>query len=153
MLPSGSKWAVENAVFTDDGTIIAEAIRLGTCIAISDGSFKDGIGTASWVLEGSSSEGRIIGQCMSPGQVREQGSYRSELAGQYALATMVNLLCSFFDITSGQVVIACDGLSALTNSSAEQHEDSLPNWWKYEGLWKFWKMRTEHESRGQNNHC
>jgi hypothetical protein len=45
---------------------IADAIFSGCCIAVSDGSNKDGIGTASWVLEGLNSKHHISGLCIIP---------------------------------------------------------------------------------------
>jgi hypothetical protein len=61
---------------TDDGLSIAQAIRDGTAIGISDRSFEDGFGTASWVLEGSSPRHRIRGDNIVPGDTADQGSYR-----------------------------------------------------------------------------
>jgi hypothetical protein len=36
---------------TDEGKAIAQAIKKGTAIAVSDGSYKDGKGTAAFILE------------------------------------------------------------------------------------------------------
>jgi hypothetical protein len=58
-LPKDTQWALRDINLTDDGLTIAQAIRDGTAIGISDGSFKDGFGTASWVLEGPSPRHRI----------------------------------------------------------------------------------------------
>jgi hypothetical protein len=46
-LPQDAQWALRDIKLTDDGRTIAQAIRDGTAIAVSDGSFKDCVGTAS----------------------------------------------------------------------------------------------------------
>jgi hypothetical protein len=43
--PKDAQWALRDINLTDDGLTIAQAIRDGTAIGISDGSFKDGFGT------------------------------------------------------------------------------------------------------------
>ena len=43
-----------------------------------------------------------------------QSAYRSELARLYGMATMV---CKFYQITEGEVELACDGLQALRHVS------------------------------------
>jgi hypothetical protein len=69
----------------DDGKMIAEAIFSGCCVAVSDSSNKDGIGTASWVLECLDSKHWISGLCIVPGSSDDQSAPRSEHAGLYAL--------------------------------------------------------------------
>ena len=61
-------WPVKNFQATDDGGFIAEALREGHCVGISDGSFKDEYGTACWVIEGETPQGSLwtlyhSGQC------------------------------------------------------------------------------------------
>jgi hypothetical protein len=46
--PQDAQWALRDIKLTDNGRIIAQAIRDGTAIAVSNGSFKDYFGTASW---------------------------------------------------------------------------------------------------------
>jgi hypothetical protein len=81
-LPPGSRWAVSRFDATDNGTRIAQAIRDGKAIALSDGSFKeDGFGTSALVIEAEDdSEDNIIAVNVVPGKnTNDQGSYRSEL--------------------------------------------------------------------------
>ncbi len=61
----------------DKGLTIATAIRNCEAIAVSDGSFKDGYGTAAWVLEGGDCRGRIVGQVIAPGDEQDHLAYRS----------------------------------------------------------------------------
>jgi hypothetical protein len=113
----GTEWATLDLTITDDGASIAAAIMTGSCIALSDGSVKDGIGTAAWVLEGSLSQHRILGYCHVPGSKDDQCSNRSEYAGIYALALAIRLICEHHDIADGSVELCCDGLGPLTRAS------------------------------------
>lgn len=46
------RWALEACNVDDDGRYVAAAIKSGTAIAVSDGSFKDAMGSAAFVIEG-----------------------------------------------------------------------------------------------------
>lgn len=111
------RWALQEVKSTDDGRTIAAAIISGRCIAVSDGSEKDGIGTAAWVLEGDSSKHRIKGLSIVPGSDADQSSYRSEYAGLYSLIYAVSKICEYHDIQAGTVELCCDGLGPLTRTS------------------------------------
>ena len=118
----GRSWATSKWLNDDDGAYIAKCIRDETAKAVSDGSFKDALGTAAFVLEGPIEEQHwIIGTNRVPGIAEDQSAYRSELAGIYAIACTVEDLCEHHNITRGAVTIACDGESALYKSMDEQH--------------------------------
>ncbi len=57
----GERWCFDYVDISNDGSVIAQAIQQGEAIAVSDGSFQDQFGTASWVIEGSCPVGRIVG--------------------------------------------------------------------------------------------
>jgi hypothetical protein len=115
----------------DEGSAIAEAIREGRCVSVSDGSLKDQYGTSAWAIEAESSVDRCTGadippeaasknnRCKGvnivPGAPSDQSAYHSEVAGLFGIATMVRELCGFHGITAGTVYLGCDGLSALLN--------------------------------------
>lgn len=61
-LPPGERWCINHIQMEDEGLTLATAIKNHNAIAVSDGSFKDGYGTAAWVLEGIDNRGRIVGQ-------------------------------------------------------------------------------------------
>jgi hypothetical protein len=48
-----------------------------------------------------------------PGAPEDQSSYRSELAGLYGIAMMVQVICEHFGITSGGIEVGCDGQIAI----------------------------------------
>ena len=49
-LPPERKWASRHIVMSDDGACVAQAICAGTAVAVSDGSLKDSIGTAAFII-------------------------------------------------------------------------------------------------------
>jgi hypothetical protein len=106
-------WCFDYLDMTDDRYIMAEAIKQGNAIAVSDGSFQDQYGPAAWVLEGDSSSGRISGAVTAPGNAKDQSAYRSELTGIYSIMMCTKNLCEYFNITSGSITLGCDGQSAL----------------------------------------
>jgi hypothetical protein len=109
----GWRWAVERFAVTDGGRTLAEAIRQGQAIAVSDGSYKDDFGTAAYVLEGKTAANRIVCALASPGISEDQSSFCSELAGLYGIIMMVQAICHQFRITSGGIEVGCNGLIAL----------------------------------------
>ena len=54
-LPSGLSWAIDRLKNTDEGQTIAEAIQQNQAVAVSDGSLKNNVGTAAFVLKGATS--------------------------------------------------------------------------------------------------
>ena len=113
-------WAVTRFIASnaDDGKAVAESIKNGCCVAISDGSFKDEFGTASWIVQGEDEFGSLEGSLVTPGNPEDQSAYRSELAGLYGIAAIVNLLCQYHKITEGSITIGCDGLQALLHGTS-----------------------------------
>jgi hypothetical protein len=111
--PTASKWSVQHFQSSDNGALLAKAIIDGDAIAVCDGSYKNGKGSAAWVLEGASSEGRISGYNFPPGHSEAQNSYRSELAGLYGVLVMLKTICSLHKVTIGKITIACDNITAL----------------------------------------
>ena len=51
-IPKGNKWLIGDYKTIDEGESVAEAIIKGTAKAISDGSFKDYIGTSASIIVG-----------------------------------------------------------------------------------------------------
>ena len=87
-------------------------------MGVSDGSFKDRFGMACWILKPKDQAGGIIWcPCVVPGGGESQSAYHSELARLYGMATMICMLCKFYQITEGEVELACDGLQSLKHVS------------------------------------
>jgi hypothetical protein len=94
--------------------LLSDAIERSELIGISDGSYKDDMGTAAWRLFYINSEDQQwTGQLLGSGQPSYQSAFRSELAGLYAMITLVNLLVDYYEVPNGTVELACDGIQAL----------------------------------------
>jgi len=115
-------WAFCEVHTPDNGKSIAEAIKAGTCEAVSDGSFKDGMETAAWILCNQLTLISMTGKTKIPGEVEDQSSYCSELGGIFSLVLMIQHICQYYMITMGQVSIACDGLGPLVQCFAKFKE-------------------------------
>jgi hypothetical protein len=113
-------WAVKGLTVgnEDDGRAVATSISNGSFLAISDGSFKDQHGTASWIVQGEDSFGAFGSSLITPENPEDQSAHRSELAGLFGIATIVDLLCQYYDITEGTVTIGYDGLQALVHATS-----------------------------------
>ena len=127
-LPANMQWAVQDLAFNDEadnGVKSAAAIQSSEgATAVSDGSFKDALGTACCTLEGDTSQGGVSCPVVVPGRSSDHSAHRSELAGLLGVVVCVHLLCKLHHITSGTVTVACDGLAALRNSM--EHEGEVP---------------------------
>ena len=109
-------WATQCCVVDDNGVGFAAALRAGTAIAVSDGSYKDCFGTAACILQDITGSGRFIVLNVSPGAADDQSPYRSELSGLYGIVSSIEQVCEEHDVRSGSVTIACDGQEALLRS-------------------------------------
>jgi hypothetical protein len=113
--PTLDQWAIQEITVTDNGLAMANAIKNGTAIAVSDGSYKNGRGTAAFILEISEFDktGRIVGVNSIPGEKEDQTSYRSEIGGVSGVVETVGIVCELHGITSGAVQVGLDGDQAM----------------------------------------
>lgn len=113
-------WVPEHIKINGSEQELLEALRKGHLRIISDGSFKNRIGTAAVQLRTKkSSKNCIWVRCRTPGLPGDQSAYRSELAG----ILVGIMIASWLRAQLGQspnikprIQIGCDGLSALLNS-------------------------------------
>ena len=93
---------------------LALELEAGNVRAVSDGSTKEGFGTAAWVLESKTNpKAAISGNNITPGTPADQSSGRSELAGLYGIAVATQLITSFYGIQQGSISVGCDGLNQV----------------------------------------
>ena len=127
-LPTSIQWAVSDMEFNnlaDDGATLAAAIQSPEgAIAVSDGSFKDSMGTACYIIEGPNARGGITCPVVAPGSSKDHSPYRSELTGLLGVAVLIHLLCKVHHIQQGSVTVACNGLAALKSSM--EYQDEVP---------------------------
>jgi hypothetical protein len=70
ILPKDTRWALQHIKAPDGGQSIANDIKHGRAIAVSDGSLKASIGTAAFILTGQSIAQAVIGAHVVPGITR-----------------------------------------------------------------------------------
>ena len=101
---------------------LLEGIRTGTAIAVTDGSFKEGMGTAAYTLSPTllspSDASYTLVNC-TPGCAEDVDAYRAELGGIYGILETANCLCLANQVFHGAMTIACDCLSAIQNISKQ----------------------------------
>jgi hypothetical protein len=108
---------------------LVQDIRNGTARAVSDGSyFSDtGTGTAAWTIESNNQLDYVTGTSIVPGPPLVQSAYRSELTGLLAILEKLRILCHHHNISSGQITISCDGITALSQSLTSNPLSQSPN--------------------------
>jgi hypothetical protein len=84
-----NQWCFKHLLHLNDIDTAAQAIADGTAIAVSDGSFKDGHGTASFIITTLERTFSIQGDVISPGDSSIQEAYRSELVGLLGTVLLV----------------------------------------------------------------
>jgi hypothetical protein len=111
----GRTWMWDDLKWEGDDTWIAEAIRGGTCVAVTDGSYMGKvypeIHSAAFVLECSNRTGRLWGSF--PERSRNACSYRGELVGLMAIHLILLAVNEVNRDLTGQVTIYSDCLGAL----------------------------------------
>lgn len=116
--PLLDRWAVDGFYSEDDGYTIADGILRGAATAVSDGSYKDCIGTSGFILRGANRTIGAIGDNVVPGNPNEQSSYRSELAGISGVLAVVAAVCLKYDLSEGSLTVALDGEQAMLKASS-----------------------------------
>eukprot|EP00957_Ditylum_brightwellii_P194511 14815757-Ditylum_brightwellii.AAC.1 len=105
--PTNRTWAAKSISTDDDDAYVAAAIRDGLAIAVSDSSYKEGHSRATFAIKGACyNHHQISGSCTAPGYVEEHDAYCGELSGLYSIVTMVENLCTHYDIASGTITVA-----------------------------------------------
>lgn len=100
--------------YPDSFDALIQGIRLGTAVAVTDGSFKEGLGTAAFTLRAFLHDQNGFDLVnMTPGDTSSIDSYRAELSGIYGCIATINLLTARFQVTTGSVTLACDCMSAI----------------------------------------
>jgi len=105
-------WCLHNLLIIDE-KMLHDALLDESAMAISDGSYKDTFGTASWTIGDPNIDGLISGVAVCPGNADDMDSYRCELVGIYCIMVIVQKFCEYYHISKGSIELGCDGLSAL----------------------------------------
>jgi hypothetical protein len=115
------KWSVQSADVGDNGRSIAAAIIQGSARAVSDGSFKNAMGTPASILFHSKATdpNRLISVNSVPGNGEEQSAYRSKLAGVSRSLSLIAAVCLVHDIHTGSITIGLEGKQAMIAASED----------------------------------
>ena len=112
------QWAAPNVTCEDNGHSLAELIKKGKVIAVSDGSSGEDIATSSFVITSHKKRDEANtkpaqGSNTAPGTPDDQNSYRGEVAGIAGVVATTKMICNVHDITEGSLEIGLDGDSAM----------------------------------------
>jgi hypothetical protein len=98
---------------------LVQAIRHGSAIAITDGSYKDGLGTAAFTFRVSPTDSRALTFAhMTPGMTQDLTPFRAEAGGLYGIAMFLSRLHQIHDLSGGTITVACDCKGALDKAMA-----------------------------------
>ena len=109
-------WLYRRQFQTKNIQKVLHDLRVGTAVAVSDGSFfrDTKTGAAAWIIESQDRSQYLRGQCIVPGTLDMQSPYRSELVGLLAILDKIAQLEKVIEIgPETGCIIACDGLAAL----------------------------------------
>ena len=110
-LPDSATWALQELSFTGSLPKLLSSLPLDQAIAVSDGSYADHRGTASWIL--TNQHDSVSGLCSIPGVARFHNSYRSELGGLYGILLFLWSVEQVYPAIDIHLSIYCDGLEAI----------------------------------------
>ena len=102
-LPPLKKCAIDHIHVPDNGQHITAQISNRTCIAVSDGSYKDGIGTSASIIVGSDPDFEINTVNTVPGPLKDGDSHRCELCGLIGIVLLTCVICNKYSIVQGAV--------------------------------------------------
>jgi hypothetical protein len=125
-IQDNDKWAVRCIQYDAHGKNLAQALILGTAIAVCDESYKEDYGTVAFGLQrGDSKHATITGaHVTTPGHPNKINPYRSELGGILAIVVITEAIASFHDIHTGTIKLGCDRYSGIT--AIFQHTSDTP---------------------------
>ena len=114
-------WVPEELSIEGDEQLLIGALEAGALRVVSDGSYKDGVGTAAAQILTADGHTVIRVLCQTPGRPQDQSAYRSELIGILAGVMVVSWLrdnypTGFLSTFRPTVTVACDGEAALSNA-------------------------------------
>lgn len=110
-------WEMTNGNIED----IASAIENGTCLVVSDGSFKEGRCTAAFTLRCLESQAQMVGVNALPGPLELSDSFRGELSGIVGALEVVRWLMATRNKVSGSIILSLDGESAIRKANDSQN--------------------------------
>mmetsp|Transcript_24041 Transcript_24041/g.58823 ORF Transcript_24041/g.58823 Transcript_24041/m.58823 type:complete len:668 (+) Transcript_24041:2004-4007(+) len=117
-------WVPETVTIEGSEQRLLLALRQGKLRAISDGSYKNQLGTACVQIRTLTGSDVMWILCQTPGKPEDQSSTRSELIGLLAALMALGWMAQLLDPPPPEpppVEVACDGLVALRKSFYRYH--------------------------------
>jgi hypothetical protein len=108
----------------------------------TDGSYKDGHGTAAFRLQNDHGD-QITGCNITPGLQEHQSAYHSDLGGIVGILVLLDLLQQHYDLRIQQFVITCDCCNGAGLKSLTYHRPPTANNDNYDLLTKAYKIKTK----------
>jgi hypothetical protein len=100
-VPPPRNWWGRVLYIPEDLTPILQGIRNGTACVVTDGSYKDDIGTAAYKLVPTlDSLDGLVAVNQTPGSATTMDAYRAELGGLYGCFALVQFLCTKYGINA-----------------------------------------------------
>jgi len=116
---------------------LIDGIRLGTAIAVTDGSFKDQFGTAAFTFRANMVDQRGLSFVhMTPGMPEEMTPYRAELGGLFGIASLLSRLERTYDLSQGRITVGCDCVAALNRINTDY--PPAPHLASFDILWELY---------------
>ena len=112
-LPADLKWAITHVSLPDNGASLAQAIIEGKAVSVSDASCKDLFGTAALVVEGPPTHHSATAVNITPGPIKDGDSTCCETGGLIGIVVLTMAICTFHQVTTGSIVIACDNTTSI----------------------------------------
>ncbi len=108
-----ANWASEHHVLHDNSETLVNAIWQGKANMVMDGSYKDGISTAAFIVKGDNSFNWLITGNQALRYPVDQSSLRSEFAGCYGIVRTIQAICKEHCTMHGLVELGCDNIETL----------------------------------------
>ena len=107
-------WMIQEVRTPESRQLLAESIRQGNAIGVSDGSYCPHAqkGSSAAVIQCLTTGQRLLAVNLVPGHVRNQSSHRSELAGILAIVKLLQMLHEEHDLTNGSFTFGLDNKEA-----------------------------------------
>jgi len=87
---------------------------------VSDGPFVQGAGAAAWTIEGWNKEGQCSSKSLTPGDGRDQSTFRSELAGIYGIVYTLQYMTATWEDEELHLKIVCNGKSVVDRLNSQK---------------------------------
>ena len=118
-------WAVRSLKCKDDGRSVAELIKQGKAIAVSDGSGGEDQTTSAAILTSRHSKNPspvfpVHITNFVPGNPEDQNSYHGELGGVAGGIVALQILCKYHSIKQGSIEFGLDGEQAMKAVAAQE---------------------------------